>query len=83
MLRDGASRLLSMRSCLRDLNRQAAHFRIPSAFDALALLTISHRHVQQRSPGAILRTKMLGLSTGPGNASAKSGNVQEECPWRP
>jgi hypothetical protein len=48
----------------------------------------SHRsnqdpHIQQRSPGAIFRIEVLGLSTGPANASANCGNVEEECPWRP
>jgi hypothetical protein len=40
-------------------------------------------HVQQRGTGAIFRIEVLGLSIGPGNASANCGNDQEECPWRP
>jgi hypothetical protein len=40
-------------------------------------------HVQQRIPGAIFRLEALELSTGPCNASANCGNVEEECPWRP
>jgi hypothetical protein len=43
--------------------------RIPSAFAALRLMTKSH--VQQLSPGVILRLKVLRLSTGPCNAFAK------------
>jgi hypothetical protein len=32
-------------------------------------------HVQKRSPGAIFRLEVLGMSTGPSNASANCGNV--------